>query len=322
MSNKDVSILIVDDTKFSSAIVGRNLKAAGYTDIRHAASAQEALKKLEERPAALTLADWLMPEMDGLELTRRIRQQDEHLNRFTYIILLTAKEGVPALQQAFDEGVDDFISKSTINEQLLSRVMAGERMTSTLNNVLAQNRELLYANAKLKQHSVLDPQTGFGNPQYAVRKLNDAIRQAQLRGGAACLLVLRIEDLYDLEQHHGTETINELIQAMSRRLRQLVRPMDTLARLTSNTFAMITYQENPGHCVPTSFRRLHEGLNLRAYKTSTAGYVQSSVSVSMCAAHEQHDMEGQEIIQITLQGLDESRAGKFISLQQLPSHPN
>src|SRR5690554_1434041 len=126
MSDRDISILVVDDAKFSSAVVGRTLKAAGYTDIRHASSAHAALKLLEERPVAILVADWLMPEMDGLELTRRVRQLDEASNRYTYVILLTAREGVQALQTAFDEGVDDFVNKSAMNDQLLPRVMAAE----------------------------------------------------------------------------------------------------------------------------------------------------------------------------------------------------
>ena len=49
MSQRDISILVVDDAKFSSAVVGRSLKAAGYTDIRHASSASAALALMEQR---------------------------------------------------------------------------------------------------------------------------------------------------------------------------------------------------------------------------------------------------------------------------------
>ena len=77
MPNPLLSILVVDDAKFSSVMIGRTLNQAGYKDIRFANSAAEALKLLEERSAGILLADWLMPEMDGLELTARVRQQDE-----------------------------------------------------------------------------------------------------------------------------------------------------------------------------------------------------------------------------------------------------
>ena len=162
MSNRDSSILIVDDAKFSSEVVSRTLTSSGFTDVRHAMSAAEALQKLEERVASLVIADWLMPEMDGLELTRRIRQLDEQVNRYTYIVLLTAKEGVSALQKAFDEGVDDFVNKSAMNDQLLPRVMAAERLLRIHNRSLVENQRLLDMNTRLRKHNTIDPLTGSG----------------------------------------------------------------------------------------------------------------------------------------------------------------
>ncbi|WP_164171850.1 response regulator, partial [Stenotrophomonas maltophilia] len=73
-----------------------------YQDIRFASSASEALQQLEQRPVSVLLADWLMPEMDGLELTARVRQLDESINHYTYIVLLTGKEGENVLGEAFD----------------------------------------------------------------------------------------------------------------------------------------------------------------------------------------------------------------------------
>lgn len=316
MNNRQVSILIVDDAKFSSAVVSRALTAAGYEDIRHASSAKEALEKMEQRAAALVIADWLMPEMDGLELTRSVRQLDEQLNRYTYIVLLTAREGVPALKKAFDEGVDDFVNKSAMNDQLVPRVMAAERIVNMHNSILVQNQQLIEANARLKKNTTLDPLTGFGNRQYAEKRLEDALRQSRQRGGAACLLLLRVEDYARLEKQSGAQVMRQLILAMSRRLRQLVRPMDTLARIAPDHFALVTYQEEVEHCVPTSFKRLYEGLNHRAYKTA-AGFFQAQVSIAMSAATERDQIEGELLINRTLRGLDQSREGKRIVLQPL-----
>ncbi|MDX1805254.1 MAG: response regulator, partial [Alcanivorax sp.] len=72
MNSTELDILVVDDARFSSAVVNRTLAAGGYTCIRHVDNAADALGQLSERPADLVVADWLMPEMDGLELTCRI----------------------------------------------------------------------------------------------------------------------------------------------------------------------------------------------------------------------------------------------------------
>ena len=57
MPNPQLSILVVDDTKFSSAVIGHTLSQAGYNDIRFASSAMDALSMHEERPASVMVAD-------------------------------------------------------------------------------------------------------------------------------------------------------------------------------------------------------------------------------------------------------------------------
>ena len=73
MSSKDLSIIIVDDLQFSRIVVKTALKKAGYNGVRMADSATEALTMIEQQPADVVLADWMMPEMNGLELCRKIR---------------------------------------------------------------------------------------------------------------------------------------------------------------------------------------------------------------------------------------------------------
>lgn len=316
MSDRDISILVVDDAKFSSAVVGRTLKAAGYTDIRHASSASAALKLLEERPVAVLVADWLMPEMDGLELTRRVRQLDESTNRYTYVILLTAKEGVSALKTAFDEGVDDFVNKSAMNDQLLPRVMAAERITRLHNRVLMENQRLIDANARLRKQTTIDPLTGYGNRHYALRRLDDALRQARQRGGAACVLMIRIDHYAEHESRHGKALMQQLVLAFSRRLRQLVRPMDILARISPDHFCLITHQPEAANATPGSFRRLYDGLNHRAYKTA-GGFFQMSVSASLISALEKDDIDAELMLTRSMRGLDASRDSKRITEQPI-----
>lgn len=317
MSDRQISILIVDDARFSSAVVDRTFTAAGYSRLRHASSAREALARLEEHPADLVVADWLMPEMDGLALTRHIRQLDEAANRYTYIILLTAREGVQALRTAFDEGVDDFVNKSAMSEQLLPRVMAAERLLRIHNQALADNQRLIEANARLRKHSTVDPLTGFGNRQYALRRLDEALRQADSRGGAACMLVLRINDLQSLDTQHGSTLAQQLVLALSRRLKQLVRPMDILARVTPDTFCLITHQMEREHCSPATFRRLYEGLNHHAYKTA-GGFMQVSVSIAMSSASAA-DVDAASMLDRCMRGLEKSRENQRIIEQPVSS---
>jgi len=280
MPNPHLSILVVDDAKFSSAMIGRALSQAGYQDVRFASSASEALQQLEQRPASVLLADWLMPEIDGLELTARVRQLDETTDHYTYIILLTGKEGENVLGEAFDRGVDDFISKAAMNEQLVPRVYAADRLCNTLQRLLHENRMLTQSVASLERRNLVDPLTGLGNPRYLRQKLSDSLRQIESRGGAVCYLLIGLQDAGQLRSQYGDRFFNELLHSAARRLQQLVRPLDVLTRLDDNHFGLITLLEDLQECSPSSFKRLHEGLNLKAFKTSE-GFITLRAGISL-----------------------------------------
>lgn len=308
MPNADLPIMVVDDAKFSGAIIGRTLKAAGYQDIRMASSAQQALLMLESRPVSLLIADWLMPEMDGLELTSRVRQLDEATNHFTYIMLLTAKEGDQALMQAFDQGVDDFISKSTMNQQLLPRIYAADRLAGLQNRLLKENQLLVESNQRLKKNSLVDPLTGMGNLQYALDRLQATIQHAQSRGGAACLMVIQVDGYDQLMQQHGKIIMREIMVGVARRLRQLVRPLDTVARLSNDEFAIITHQPDIAQANAVTYRRIFDALNVKAMKTSK-GFVSLKAAMCMSAADNDTGFPAPDkMLAITKQQIEQARS--------------
>ena len=275
MPNPHLSILVVDDAKFSSAIIGRALSNAGYQDVRFASSAAEALKQIEARPASVILADWLMPEMDGLELTGHVRQLDEMTDHYSYIILLTGKEGENVLAQAFDCGVDDFISKASMHAQLVPRVYAADRLCNNMQRLLHENRMLTSNIASLEQRNLVDPLTGLGNSRYLKQKLVDCLRQIESRGGALCYLLIGLQQ----SKPPTAQAHDELLHGVARRLQQLVRPLDVLVSLNDTHFVMLTLLDSLQECSPSSFKRLHEGLNLKAFKTSE-GFI--SLKAGIC----------------------------------------
>ena len=140
MSENSLPILIVDDARFNNKIIQRTLGIGGHTDVRMASSALEALQQIKERRAAIVIADWIMPEMDGLELSEKIRELDQRSNHYTHIIILTAKDGESSFREAFEKGVNDFISKSVMQEQLMPRVYAGAQAYRQRNELLTEKR--------------------------------------------------------------------------------------------------------------------------------------------------------------------------------------
>ncbi|MCK0107346.1 response regulator [Marinobacter sp. S0848L] len=303
MPNLDLPILVVDDAKFSSMVVGRTLRNAGYRDIRVANNAPAALKLMEERPVSVLIADWLMPEMDGLELADRVRQQDEHDNHYTYIMLLTAKESVEALSEAFDRGVDDFIYKSDMTKQLIPRIFAADRMADRQNTLLRANALLVENNQELESNNIIDLETGLCNAKYARQRLEKTLRHAESRGGATAYVMCGIRNWQELKRKHPPSIMSELCIGIARRLNTLIRPIDALCRVGDNQFATVSYFHNSDHCTTTAFRRIFDGINHKALKTS-AGYISVEAGMVLCrASAEDGTPTVQDVERAAVQGL-------------------
>ncbi|MBA1148639.1 response regulator [Ectothiorhodospiraceae bacterium WFHF3C12] len=280
LGETNVSILVVDDAKFTCEMLRRALAGAGYRDVRVANSAREGLGMLRDRSADILLADWLMPEMDGLSLTQRVRQIDEDTNHYTYVMLLTAKEGTDSLTEAFNHGVDDFISKSHDNSELLARVRGAGRVAVLQNHLLNANRQLLELSRERERSEWFDGPTGLPNRQFLDYQMERLLRHIESRGGGGCLAMTRINQLDAIRADHGDKIAKQVINTAATRLQQSVRPLDWVTRVGDNQFALLMQQPEDTGCHPGSFRRIHQALNLRAYKTDN-GFLNIGAAVSL-----------------------------------------
>ncbi len=113
-------ILVVDDIEDNSFLLQTVLEQEGY-DVQIASSGREALDKVERQQPDLILLDVMMPEMNGFEVTQRIRQNDRL--PFIPILLITGYDQFnPA--EGFEFGADDFIRKPVDFDLLLDRIRA------------------------------------------------------------------------------------------------------------------------------------------------------------------------------------------------------
>ncbi|MCC5810447.1 MAG: response regulator [Ectothiorhodospiraceae bacterium] len=295
MIAEQISVVIVDDAKVTLEILRRALRQTGYEDIRIASSGEQALSMMRERRANLLLADWLMPGIDGLELTRQVRQLDEETNHYTYVLLLTAREGADSLAIAFANGVDDFINKSPDNTELLLRIHAAGRISTLQNELLKANQRLHELNMQMNAQHSFDVRTGLGNRRYVEDAMERLLRHVEARGGIACVALVGIHGRDSLARIHGDTIANELLGTVATRLRQSVRPLDVVGTVAEGEFAILLHHENPDQFHSNAFRRIFQALNLRAYKTS-AGFVNAQCAIAMCglnrAAAEQKPAPG------------------------------
>ena len=130
---------------------------------------------------------------------------------------------------------------------------------------------------------VVDPVTGLGNLKFTLDRLSDTVKQAETRGGAACLLLVGINNLDIIVNQYDQSVLDELMSGIGAKVRQLVRPLDVVTRPESNMFAIITLQPDLNNCTSQSFRRIFDNLYMHSFKT-TEGYIPVVVGVSISAA--------------------------------------
>lgn len=111
-------ILIVDDNEDIRKIIGYDLLKAGY-DVEDAKDGESGYRKImQEQNYDLILIDWMMPGKNGIELVQELRRQ--HID--SVLFMLTAKDGIDDLEQAFAAGVDDYMRKPFSPRELTIRI--------------------------------------------------------------------------------------------------------------------------------------------------------------------------------------------------------
>jgi diguanylate cyclase (GGDEF)-like protein len=307
MTNKDLSIIIVDDLQFSRIVVKTALKKAGYDGVRMADSASQALSMLQEQPADVVLADWMMPEMDGLELTDRIRQRDEESGTYTAIILFTANEDINLLVRAFEHGVDDYLRKPPNPHELAARVNAAARIALMQNDLLETSRQMEETIRHLEEVAMIDTLTGAGNRRFMMSQLKSHLLEASSRKGGVCLALVELNNMGRIRMEQGPAVADELLVGIQRRLRRIVRPTDAISRLENDVFAVLMHYTNIESYKPSSMDRIQSGINQRPIKTST-GNMNVTVSIGVSFYRGDHEIiSANEMIKRASTKLDEAR---------------
>ena len=278
MRKEDISIVVVDDLQFSREVVKSGLSKSGYSDIRTAASADEALYLLNERRAHVVLADFWMPGMNGLEMTDLIRRWDENNDRYTGIVLLTAEDTASSIVVAFDRGVDDFISKSANQFELAARVFGAGRFAFQQNELRQRIRKLSDQLLKVKQNSLQDPETRLPNRVQLELHLDSMIEHCNTRGGGLGIALIEV-DTGGKQPRLGTlKTIANSIQLS-------LRPMDMVSRYDLNTFAVLVQYQDPNVFNLGLFDRLIDSIKRHTQETTDEGN-KLQISIGIWHGHE------------------------------------
>lgn len=143
----DIKVLVVEDDLFFQRVLVKRLMAEGY-QVFAAADGREGMKAIVSFEPDLVISDWMMPEVDGLELCQSVKTGLKEAA--PYFILLTAKGEISNKLLALDTGADDYLVKPCDQGELMARVRAGLRIVLLTQELRAAVGGLHVANVELQ----------------------------------------------------------------------------------------------------------------------------------------------------------------------------
>jgi diguanylate cyclase (GGDEF)-like protein len=223
-------VLIADDDAMSRKVLQSWLESWGYrvTVAENGTIAWDILQR--EDPPELLILDWVMPEIDGVELCRRIRAR-EH-GPYRYILLATARNDKQDLVRGLDAGADDYLTKPLDRNELRARLSVGER-------ILTLQRDLIQAREDLRFQGTHDALTGIWNRGTVLELLQRELERAARSESATGVLMLDLDHFKQVNDTYGHLTGDAVLKEVAQRVSQTVRSYDLVGRYGGEEFLVV-----------------------------------------------------------------------------------
>ncbi|MFP6584826.1 MAG: diguanylate cyclase [Candidatus Hydrogenedentota bacterium] len=226
-----MKVLVVEDDPTTRASLTSLLQRYGY-DVIPASNGTEALEILTHMPVPpqLILADWVMPEMDGIELCKRIRG-DKTLP-YCYIILLSGRDESEDVVRGLDAGADAYVIKPYNPTELQSRIRAGAR-------ILKLNARLEQANQTLQVTASTDMLTSLLNRGAIMNVLQDEFARALRDGTTLSIVMADIDYFKAVNDTYGHIAGDHVLREFAVLLNSGLRTYDSVGRYGGEEFMII-----------------------------------------------------------------------------------
>lgn len=228
-------ILLAEDDPISRKLIEKTLLKAGH-DVTTVANGRQALELFNEKFFPIVLTDWMMPEMDGLDLCRAVRASTAE--GYVYIILLTARNSKDDIVTGLKAGADDYLSKPISHPELIARLNTGIR-------ILELEKSLKDANEEIRILSITDPLTGCFNRGYMTGHLPEEIERSRRYGHPLVVILCDIDHFKRLNDTYGHQTGDRVLAAFAQEIRETIRKnIDWVVRYGGEEFLVVLPETN------------------------------------------------------------------------------
>lgn len=228
-TEKELSILVIDDSPVSRKLVELPLLQKGYNLI-FATSGKAGIELFEKHRPQVVITDWMLPDLTGKEICERIRASSQQ--PYTYIIVLTGQASKDNLVEALALGADDYLTKPFHRGELLARVGVGARITEL-------HRRLETKNKQWEQMALTDALTGLPNRRaiedWAATQFSSAVRH----GFNFWVVLADLDHFKHVNDTFGHDAGDAVLKKFASILKNNIRRGDLCGRLGGEEFLLV-----------------------------------------------------------------------------------
>ncbi len=238
-----IRVLIVDDDAVLRTMLRTVLERLG-NEVIEAKDGQEGLQMALDTQPHMMIVDWVMPGMDGMQLTRALRRAK--MSRGIFIMLLTSFEDDERLIEAYETGVDDYMAKPLKPRVLVARLRAGQRVIK-LQQEIERDREeirhfaaeLAVTNRRLQEVALTDALTDLPNRRFAMERIHQEWAAASRSHRPLSCMVIDIDGFKHINDAYGHDIGDQVLRQTALTLKGALRSQDVLCRIGGDEFLVI-----------------------------------------------------------------------------------
>lgn len=285
-------VLLVEDEPTTRIIMEGVLRKMLGCTVYTAENGKDALTMALEVMPQIVITDWLMPVMDGLEFCRALRTTD--WGQSMYVIMLTGVETEEKIVEAFEAGVDDYVTKPMNIRALNGRMRAALHYVKLLEaweydraQLKQFAADLAISNRRLEHTAMTDLLTGLPNRRAGLGALAKNWSASKRTGQPVAAMMIDVDLFKSINDRHGHAVGDQVLQEVARAIQSSARKDDSVCRMGGEEFLLLCHNTDPKSALLTA-ERLRK--MVKTLKIHIDG-VDIQTSVSIGVASREVDME-------------------------------